>query len=89
MADKWKVVVLRDPEKVLAKLPRDLRERLRKAIDYLGTDPRPHGCKRLRGFADLYRVRIGDWRIVYAIRDDLMVVLVLEVGPRGSVYRGL
>jgi len=89
MPDTWQVIVLRSPEKTLAKLPKDLRERLRQAIDYLATDPRPRGCKKLTGYARLYRVRVGDWRIVYSIEDDRLVVLVLEVGPRGSVYRGL
>lgn len=89
MPARWEVIVLRDPEKVLVKLPRDLRHRLWTAIDSLGSNPRPAGCKKLRGYADLYRLRAGDWRITYAVQDDKLIVVVVEVAPRGGAYKGL
>jgi mRNA interferase RelE/StbE len=52
-------------------------------------DPRPHDSIRLSGFADLYRVRVGDWRISYSVEDDKLVVLVVEISSRGSAYRDL
>ena len=85
----WRVVVLREPQKVLERLPRNLRERLAAAIDGLSEDPRPPGCKRLKGYDGLYRVRVGDWRIVCSVRDDKLIVLVVEVTPRGGAYRDL
>lgn len=88
MPETWHVIVLRDPEKLLDKLPKDLRQRLGKAIDRLETDPHPPGSERLTGY-DLYRLRVGDWRIIYRLEDDRLIVLVVEIGPRGGVYKSL
>jgi mRNA interferase RelE/StbE len=85
----WEVIVLRDAERVLGKVPRDLRQRMIAAIDALAITPRPHGCRKLTGYENLYRVRVGDWRIIYAIEDARLVVLILEVAPRGGAYKGL
>ncbi|OQA43738.1 MAG: Plasmid stabilization system protein [Chloroflexi bacterium ADurb.Bin325] len=85
---RWTVILERQPERLLRRLPRDLLQRLDAAILALGENPRPPGCKRLRGH-DLYRVRVGDWRITYAIEDDRLIVLVVEVAPRGGAYRDL
>jgi mRNA interferase RelE/StbE len=70
-------------------LPRDLLARIRTAIRGLAVNPRPIGYKKLEGYADLYRIRVGDWRIVYTIEDDQLIVLVVEISPRGAVYRDL
>ncbi len=86
---RWQIIVTKQPEKALRKLPRDLRERIDRAILALREDPRPAGCKKLAGYADLYRVRVGDWRITYAIKDAELIVLVIEVAPRGGAYRDL
>jgi mRNA interferase RelE/StbE len=58
-------------------------ERIRK----LREQPRPSGCTKLSGGADLYRVRQGRFRIVYTIEDDRLVVIVVKVGDRKDVYR--
>ncbi len=55
----------------------------------LAEEPRPAGCKKLRGYENLYRLRAGDWRLIYAIEDDQLVVLIIEVAPRGEAYRNL
>lgn len=86
---RWRVVVHRRAERALRRLPADLLQRIRRAIAQLASDPRPPGCVRLTGPDDLYRFRVGDWRIVYAVEDDQRVVLVVDIGPRGSIYRGL
>ena len=85
---RWTVIVERQPEKLLHRLPRDLVQRLDAAIMGLAEDPRPPGCKQLKGHA-LYRVRVGDWRIIYAIEDDKLIVLIVEIAPRGGAYRNL
>jgi mRNA interferase RelE/StbE len=64
-----------------------LLQRLRRAIDSLADSPRPSGCVKLSGSADLYRLRVGDYRIIYQIRDAVLVVLVVEIGHRRDVYR--
>lgn len=73
----------------LRKLPREAQQRVAKRLDGLGADPRPPGCERLAGLGSLYRVRVGDYRIVYEIQDDVLVVLVITIGHRREVYRGL
>ena len=63
------------------------RRRIAETIDALADSPRPPGCAKLAGADDLYRVRVGDYRIVYAIQDDRLIVLVVRVGNRKDVYR--
>ena len=87
MADQWRVAILRAPKKMLDRLPPKLRQRMARAIDGLAVDPRPPGCKKLAGHEDLYRVRVGDWRISYALHEAELIVLVVEVAPRGGAYR--
>jgi mRNA interferase RelE/StbE len=84
---RYTVLVSPAAEKELAAVrDRLLSMRLKRAIAALGDDPRPPGCIKLRGAADDWRVRVGDWRIVYRIEDDRLVVLVVTVAPRGGVY---
>lgn len=85
----YTVQFARPPEKLLRRIPKDMLRRLQKAIDGLAVDPRPPGSVKLAGYDDLYRVRVGDWRIVYAIRDEVLIVVVIEVTPRGGAYRNL
>jgi mRNA interferase RelE/StbE len=63
-----------------------LRDRIRSAIDSLTTEPRPHGVIKLAGRDD-YRIRVGDYRVVYAVDDDELLVLVARIAHRREVYR--
>lgn len=63
-----------------------LRERIAQAIDGLAADPRPQGAVKLAGRGD-YRIRVGDYRIVYAVDDDERFVLVARIAHRREVYR--
>ena len=63
------------------------RRRIADAIDDLASDPRPHGYAKLVGDDELYRVRVGDYRIVYKIEDNRLIVLVVRVGHRKDIYR--
>ena len=63
-----------------------MRERVRSAIDGLATDPRPAGCVKLAGRDD-YRVRVGEYRVVYAVDDAERVVIVARIAHRRDVYR--
>lgn len=85
----WQIEMQRGPERILRRLPRDLLQRIQAAINGLAANPRPHGAVKLAVADDLYRIRVGDWRIVYAVLDDVLVVLVLEISPRGGAYRNL
>lgn len=86
---RYTIQIEREPQKVLRRCPADLIRRLDAAILSLATDPRPAGCKKLVGKRDYWRVRVGDWRITYTIQDDVLIVMVVEVAPRGSAYRKL
>lgn len=69
------------------KLPAQIQNRISPHIDALGTEPRPSGCIKLKRFSDRYRIRVGAYRILYEIRDDILVVLVMEIGHRRDIYR--
>ena len=56
-------------------------------IDALKADPRPLGSQKLKGQDNLHRIRSGDYRIIYAIRDDQLLVLVVRIGDRKDIYR--
>jgi mRNA interferase RelE/StbE len=89
MADTWQVLLARQPEKILAKVPAELRRRLLDALHELRANPQPVGCTKLKGHENLYRVRVGDWRITYAKENATLIVLVVEIAPRGGAYRRL
>jgi mRNA interferase RelE/StbE len=71
----------------LRKLDRTARRRIQAAIELLAEQPRPSGAKKLVGGAGEWRVRTGDYRIVYEIRDDVLLILVVAVGHRRDIYR--
>jgi mRNA interferase RelE/StbE len=84
-------VTLAPPARKALKAIRDtrLRGRIVRALQGLETDPRPTGVKRLAGQEGLLRIRVGDWRILYEVREREVVVLVVRIGPRGEVYERL
>jgi mRNA interferase RelE/StbE len=73
--------------KVLDRLPSDMRRRILRRLEALEDNPRPRGVEKLAGVDELYRVRVGTYRIVYAIRDRELVVIVVRIGHRRDVYR--
>ena len=68
-------------------IPLQEQQRLKPKIDALANEPRPSGMVKLAGEDDLYRIRVGNYRIIYAIEDDQLLVLVVKVGHRRDVYR--
>ena len=73
--------------KVLDRLPADMRRRIIRRLEALEHNPMPRGVEKLAGVDELYRVRVGTYRIVYAIRDRELVVIVVRIGHRRDVYR--
>ena len=55
----------------------------------LAADARPPDAVRLRGYKDIWRLRVGDWRVCYQVRDHVLLVLIVVVGRRGDVYERL
>ena len=81
------VQILDSALRQLEELPKTQRDRIRQRIRELAANPRPQGSIKLKGEDDLYRIRVGDYRVIYTIRDDELIVLVLRVGHRREVYR--
>ena len=83
----YQVVVAKSAEKELASLPKKVIERIVVMLLSLEENPRPSGCKKLKGFTNLWRVRVGDYRIIYSIDDVILLVDVREIGDRKDIYK--
>ncbi len=83
---RYRVEPYKGFSKDLARLPRTDQERVVAAVDALQANPRPHGVKKLKGRYNEWRIRVGDYRVIYTIIDDRLVVLLLKLGPRGGIY---
>ena len=83
---EYTVELKRSAEKELARLPDDVLTRMIAKLEKLATDPRPDGCTKLKGGRDEYRVRVGDYRAVYAIDDVERSVSVTRIRHRRDVY---
>ncbi|MEG3436184.1 type II toxin-antitoxin system RelE/ParE family toxin [Pannus brasiliensis CCIBt3594] len=77
----------RKARKQFKALPELVRDRLIPKIDSLTENPRPSDCKALQGTKGLYRVRVGDYRILYSIEDRRLFILIVEIGHRREIYR--
>lgn len=85
----YQIQIKPQAEKALARIPNPHRRRIATAIDGLARVPRPAGCVKLTGADDAYRIRVGDYRIVYQIVDRVLTVYVIRVAHRKDVYRRL
>lgn len=85
----YKIELTKAAMRALHALPRNHLKAVDVAILGLADDPRPQGCKKLRGESGSWRIRVGDYRVMYRIEDDVLLVLVVRVGHRREVYRGL
>jgi mRNA interferase RelE/StbE len=83
---KYTVEIAPAVVKKIKRFPRTDQSRLYAKIASLGDDPRPYGYKDLVGFKDFYRVRLGQYRIIYQIFDDVLIVSVVELMTRGTGY---
>jgi mRNA interferase RelE/StbE len=81
----YEVFILKRAQKQLGQLPQSDYERVRTAILGLGPDPRPHGCLKLTGRPG-WRIRIGDFRVIYEIDDQQRRLTILDVGNRRDIY---
>ena len=73
--------------KSITRLDKQTQLRIQQAIDGLERNPRPFGVQKLRGEPNGYRLRVGDYRILYEIRDNELLVFVVKVGHRKEIYR--
>ena len=83
---RYAIILKPSIEKELDRLSDDVFVRIDAKIMALADNPRPVGCKKLKGFADLWRIRVGDYRVIYAINDQTARLEVLKVGHRKEGY---
>ena len=81
----YRITVARPARKQLLQVPDKAKAAIQAAIDALATNPRPSGVKKLKG-QEGYRIRVGDYRILYSIFDNVLLVEVVKVGQRGNFY---
>ncbi len=84
----YRVVIPRDVSRSIERLPRSVADNVSRRILALTDNPRPQGTKPLRGFR-AFRLRVGNYRVIYEIDDQEHVVTVRDVGHRREIYRGL
>jgi mRNA interferase RelE/StbE len=84
----YKIVIKKEAAKSLNKIPRNVARLIREKLEAIATNPYAEhpNAKKLQG-RDGYRLRVGDWRVIYEIQNEQLVILVLRVAPRGEVYR--
>jgi mRNA interferase RelE/StbE len=85
--DRHEVTLTRAAERGLSRLPREILRRVDAKILALADEPHPPGSIKLQGANDVYRVRVGDYRILYQVEAARLVVVVVDVGHRREVYR--
>lgn len=83
----YEVKFTKAARKMFRKLSQQLQDRIQTKIDDLAIEPRPKGVKKLKGEENSYRIRVGDYRVIYDIFDDVLLVSVVEVGHRSEVYK--
>lgn len=83
----YRIAISSAAARQLRKLDAQARRRIQAAIDLLSENPRPAGAKKLVGGGGEWRVRTGNYRIIYELNDDVLLVLVLAVGHRRQIYR--
>ena len=84
----YSVEVSATAERQLRKLQAQDQLRIVRALRKLAIEPRARGTRRLRGYDDVYRLRVSQFRIIYSIEDRKLIVIMLKIGHRRDVYRG-
>jgi len=83
----YKIIFASVAKRQFDKLPKQIQKQLGNAIAKLAYDPRPHGTVKLIGKENLYRIRDGNYRAIYQIKNDQLLILVVKIGHRKDVYK--
>jgi len=83
----YKIAYKTSAEKSFSKLPKDIQKRIYAAVQHLADNPRPPGVKKLQSALELYRIRVGDYRVIYTIDEGELKILVVTIGHRRDVYQ--
>ncbi|MFN3800622.1 type II toxin-antitoxin system RelE family toxin [Belliella pelovolcani] len=84
--NQYEIVVSKSASKELLKLPKKVNNKIINAILLLADNPRPSGAKKLPGLSENWRIRIGDYRVIYAISEEISIVDIRKVGHRKDIY---
>lgn len=87
MPDNYQILLAKSASRELERLPTKIQERIIEALESLESNPRPKGCKKLVGSSSLWRIRSGDYRVIYEINDDKRIVDVNAIRHRSDAYR--
>jgi len=85
----YTIKVLDKAERELSKLPKKDSNRIVESIDKLALNPFPMGVKPVKGLKDHFRIRVGNYRLIYQVRQEVLVIVVVRIGHRREVYRKL
>ncbi len=83
----YEIQITRSAEKRLKKLPRPDQRRIVDAVLALASDPWPRGSRKLRGYRDVFRIRVGFYRVLYSVEQGRLIIIVLKVGHRSDIYQ--
>lgn len=84
---KYDIEITRSAERQLKRLPPDDQQRVLRAILPLSADPYPRGCRKLSGYDDVFRIRVGPHRVLYSVSGTTLIIIILKIGHRKNVYR--
>jgi mRNA interferase RelE/StbE len=83
----YKLEIKAAARKDLARLQPSTATRIAEAIEGLADEPYPVGFRKLKGFEYRYRIRVGDYRVIYEIRNSILTVIIIRIGHRKDIYR--
>ena len=83
----YEIIIKPSAEKAFGKLPNALQVKILEALEQLSVNPRPSGVKKLKSAFNIYRIRVGEYRVIYSINDTVLIVTVVKIAHRKNVYR--
>ena len=83
----YEIIIKPSAEKAFGKLPNALQVKILEALEQLSVNPRPSGVKKLKSAFNIYRIRVGEYRVIYSINDTVLIVTVVKIAHRKDVYR--
>ena len=84
---KYNLRITASAEKSLKNIPRNYTGKIAKAIQALADDPFPQGARKLAGYDDSFRIRVGNYRVIYSVDKKIVTIIILKIGHRKEVYR--
>ncbi len=84
---RYDIEISETAEKQLKKLQRGDQRRVARAIVALADEPHPRGSRKLSGYNDVFRIRVGRYRVIYSVSGNRLIVIILKIGHRKDVYR--